>query len=176
MSGTHHCYLKVTPFPKQAQTDLLNKYNVNFSSIGHWLSFLKKCIQFLYSAGRTKLRLANSTIFGCTKKAGTNLSICRIYCPCWVHGKWISVKYPESKEIMSKDWQVRVEFLLCEMCPNTEFFLVRVFPHSDWILRDAKYLSVFSSNAGKYGPEKTPYLGIFHAVFYVTIELSRPRW
>ena len=22
------------------------------------------------------------------------------------------------------------------MCPNTEFFLVRIFPHSDWIRRD----------------------------------------
>ena len=28
-----------------------------------------------------------------------------------------------------------------------------------------KYLSVFSPNAGKYGPEKTPYLDTFHTVF-----------
>ena len=34
---------------------------------------------------------------------------------------------------------------LQEKCLNTEFFLVRIFPHSD------KYLSVFSPNAGKYG-------------------------
>ena len=33
-----------------------------------------------------------------------------------------------------------------------------------FLLRDTKYLSVFSPNAGKYGPEKTPYLDIFHAV------------
>ena len=33
-------------------------------------------------------------------------------------------------------------------------FLVRIFPHSDWIRRDTKYLSVFSPNVGKYGPEK----------------------
>ena len=33
----------------------------------------------------------------------------------------------------------------------------------DWIRRD-QYLSVFSLNAGKYGPEKTPYLDTFHAV------------
>ena len=26
------------------------------------------------------------------------------------------------------------------------------------------YLSVFSPNAGKYGPEKTPYLDTFHTV------------
>ena len=32
-------------------------------------------------------------------------------------------------------------------------FLVRIFPHSDWIRSNTKYLSVFSSNVGKYGPE-----------------------
>ena len=31
-------------------------------------------------------------------------------------------------------------------------------------VRDTPYLSVFSPNAGKYGPEKSPYLDIFHAV------------
>ena len=33
-------------------------------------------------------------------------------------------------------------------------FLVCVFPHSDWVI----------PNAGKCGPEKTPYLDNFHAV------------
>ena len=34
------------------------------------------------------------------------------------------------------------------------------------------YVSVFSSNAGKYGPEKTPYLDTFHAVpVYLVDEL-----
>ena len=34
-------------------------------------------------------------------------------------------------------------------------FLVRIFPHSDWIQRgDTEYLPVFSPNAGKYRPEK----------------------
>ena len=31
-------------------------------------------------------------------------------------------------------------------------------------LNNTKHLSVFSPNAGKYGPEKTPYLDSFHAV------------
>ena len=35
-----------------------------------------------------------------------------------------------------------------------EVFLVRVFLHSKWIWRDTPYISVFSPNAGKYGPEK----------------------
>ena len=46
------------------------------------------------------------------------------------------------------------------MYPNT----ARIFPYSDGIRRDTKYLSVFSPNAGKYEPEKTPYLDTFHPV------------
>ena len=53
---------------------------------------------------------------------------------------------------------------LREKCPNTEFFLVLIFPHSDWIRRDILYLYVFGPNEGKYGPEKIPYLDTFHAV------------
>ena len=29
---------------------------------------------------------------------------------------------------------------------------------------DTEYISVFSPNAGKYGPEKSPYLNTFHGV------------
>ena len=54
--------------------------------------------------------------------------------------------------------------LLRGKCPNMEWFLVRIFPHSDWIQRDASYLSVFIPNVGKCGPDVTPYLDIFHAV------------
>ena len=55
------------------------------------------------------------------------------------------------------DWYLTLR----EKCPNTEFFLVHIFPHSDWIRRDT---SVFSPNARKYGLEKPPYLDTFHAV------------
>ena len=50
---------------------------------------------------------------------------------------------------------------LREKCPNTEFFLVRICPHSDWIRRDPEYLSVLSPNAGKYRPEKNYVFGHF---------------
>ena len=63
--------------------------------------------------------------------------------------------------IQWKNWTFHI---LREKCPNKEFFLVRIFPHSDWTRRDTEYLSVFSPNAGKYEPEKTPYLDTFHAV------------
>ena len=43
-------------------------------------------------------------------------------------------------------------------------FLVRISPHPDWIGRDTPYFSIFSPNAGKYGPEKLPTADIFHAV------------
>ena len=33
-------------------------------------------------------------------------------------------------------------------------FLARIFSHLDWIRRDIPYLSAFSPNAAKYGPEK----------------------
>ena len=53
---------------------------------------------------------------------------------------------------------------LREKCPNTEFFLVRIFPHWNWIRTDTEYLSVFSLNAVRYGPEKTQYLDTLHDV------------
>ena len=53
-------------------------------------------------------------------------------------------------------------YTLREKCPNAELFLVRIFPHSDWIRRDRP-------NAGKYRPEITPYLDTFHTVIYIKI-------
>ena len=53
---------------------------------------------------------------------------------------------------------------LREKCPNEELFLVRIFPHLNYMRRNMKYLSVFSPNAGKYRPEKTLYLDTFHVV------------
>ena len=49
---------------------------------------------------------------------------------------------------------------LREKCPYTELFLVHIFPHLYWI----RSLFVFSPKAGKYGPERAPYLDTFHAV------------
>ena len=65
---------------------------------------------------------------------------------------------------------------LREKCPNTELFLVRIFPHSDWIRRGTKYLSVFSPNAGKYGPQISPYLDTFHAVLIWSLQVTVNRF
>ena len=50
--------------------------------------------------------------------------------------------------------ETKINLSLREKCPNTDFFLVRIFPCLDWIRTDTSYLSVFSPNARKYGPEK----------------------
>ena len=48
---------------------------------------------------------------------------------------------------------------LREKCPNTEFFIVRIF------LYLTEYgESAFSPKTGEYGPEKTPYLDTFHVL------------
>ena len=48
-------------------------------------------------------------------------------------------------------------------------FLFRIFPHLDWIRRDTEYLSVFSSNAGKYGAEKIQIQAIFTQCLLLTL-------
>ena len=50
---------------------------------------------------------------------------------------------------------------LREKCPDMEFFSGPYFPAFGL---NTEYLPVFSPNAGKYGPEKTPPLDTFHAV------------
>ena len=72
-----------------------------------------------------------------------------------------------------RDTKNQTCFALRGKCPHTEFFLVRIFRHSGWMRRDNSYLSVFSSNVGKYGPEKTPYLDTFHAMVGTFIRLFR---
>ena len=62
---------------------------------------------------------------------------------------------------------------LREKCPNTELFLVRIFPHSDWIRRYTPYLSVFSPNAEKYGPEKLCIWTLFTQ--YINPKIKRDR-
>ena len=42
----------------------------------------------------------------------------------------------------------------CVKSVRIRSFLVRTFPHLDWITKDTRYLSVFSPNAGKHGPKK----------------------
>ena len=56
--------------------------------------------------------------------------------------------------------------------PYTEFFLVRIFPHLNWIRRDTEYLSLFSPNV-----RKTPYLDTFHAVsLWITLAVPPLNW
>ena len=73
----------------------------------------------------------------------------------------------------SKNESETRSFSLREKCPSTEFFLVCIFPYSDWIRRDTLYLSVFSPNAGKYASWKILYLDTFHSVSQLLIWCSK---
>ena len=77
---------------------------------------------------------------------------------------------------------VVVQFIktsLREKCLNTEFLLVGIFPHSDWIRRDTENLSVFSSNVEKYRPEKTriwtPFTHCINVVLHLQRQLHHQR-
>ena len=59
------------------------------------------------------------------------------------------------------NFEQKVKISLREKCPNTEFSRIR----SEYG-EIRSYLSIFSPNAGKSGPEKTPYLDTFHALYF----------
>ena len=67
-------------------------------------------------------------------------------------------------------WKFHCRNTLLEKCSNTEFFLVCIFSHWNWIRRDTEYLSVFSANTEKQGPEKTSYLDTFHAEMIIRLK------
>ena len=52
-------------------------------------------------------------------------------------------------------------------------FLVRIFPHLDWIQRNTPSFSVFSPNAGKYGPEKHQIGTLLRNILH-TVEIPIP--
>ena len=74
------------------------------------------------------------------------------------------------KEICNPNLHVYLRFIkpnwitMYEKFQDTEFFLFRIFPHSDWIRKDMEYLSVLRPNTRKYGPKKPPYLSTFYVV------------
>ena len=78
----------------------------------------------------------------------------------------VSIMWESFRDNIAEEGKIvrNIRITLLEKCPNKEFLLVRIFLHLDWIRRDTEYLSVFNPNAGKYRPEKTPYLDTFHAV------------
>ena len=54
-------------------------------------------------------------------------------------------------------WISRTFISLREKCPNTEFFVVRIFPHSDWVRRDTEY----PSKCGEIRTRKNSVFGHF---------------
>ena len=83
------------------------------------------------------------------------------FCCCWKLGLWrdlFEINYPWSRDNFFHMnsllfWWIMLVPLTAWKESIFGVILVRIFPHSDWIRRDIPYLSVFSPNVGKYGPE-----------------------
>ena len=56
--------------------------------------------------------------------------------------------------IVNMDLQIKYKTVITWKVSVYWVFLVRIFPHWNWIWRDTPYPSVFSLNTGKNGPEK----------------------
>ena len=48
--------------------------------------------------------------------------------------------------------------------PHTHLFLIHIFLYSNWLRRFTRWISIFSPNTRKYGPDITPYFDTFYAV------------
>ena len=77
----------------------------------------------------------------------------------WIQGyetsesseNWTFVLF--NKEYLIEDLHFFVQSNTALIVSLFGIFLVRIFPHSEWIQRDTGYLSVFGPNAEKYGPK-----------------------
>ena len=83
-----------------------------------------------------------------------------LICACYLPFRFRTINLNNCLE-HSAFFRRMVRVTLCEKCLNTELFLVRIFLYSDWIQENTDL------NTGKYGPEITPYLDTFHAVWYL---------
>ena len=77
-------------------------------------------------------------------------------------------EHPGNKLVNSPFNCVSIYILLHSVeCVQIRSFSGLYFPAFE-LNTDNSYVSVFSPNAGKYGPEKTSYLDTFHAVSKIT--------
>ena len=79
----------------------------------------------------------------------------------------IKPKIITSLSVGTKSAQFIYSFLtLREKCPNTELFLIHIFPHSDWIGRDLRSLRI-QSECGKIRTRNNSVFGHFsHSASY----------
>ena len=61
----------------------------------------------------------------------------------------------------------------CVKSVRIRSFPVHIFPHSVWIRRDIKYVSVFSTNAEKCRPEKPQIRTLFSQWIVLTLQVGR---
>ena len=76
----------------------------------------------------------------------------------WKNMKYLFLyKYCTIKVVYVEVMPIIVEELICHTLRKVSIFgvfLIRIFPHLDWIRRLAEQIFVFNPNVGKYRPEK----------------------
>ena len=80
-------------------------------------------------------------------------------------GWFLTLKTKFHPKTLVEDFQNYRGRSLREKCPDTEFFQVRIFPHSDWIRRVSLHIK---SKCGKIRTRKNSVSGhISHSAYYV---------
>ena len=76
----------------------------------------------------------------------------------WKNMKYLFLyKYCTIKFVYVEVMSIVVEEIICHTLSKVSIFrvfLIRIFPHLDWIRRLAEHIFVFNPNVGKYRPEK----------------------
>ena len=81
-------------------------------------------------------------------------------------GKPVELQFCEYANIAISDAQITCIVAHCHCVKSVQIlsYFWSVFSYIRTECGEIRYLSVFSPNTGKYGPEITPYLDTFHAV------------
>ena len=103
---------------------------------------MKLCLYVCFLADQI---FKNSECFPMTKKL-SQAFVSKQVAKTFQHSAKQSVEILKSSE-ETKSWVQCLKTSLREKCPNTEFFLVRIFPHSDWIRRDTPVQAVVDFNS-----------------------------
>ena len=108
----------------------------------------RSCWSIKYMSIRRRYHTIRTQTIQNTQKRLNNLNV-------WSRNNNLLLNGASTKYIIFPTTKIKQKFLqdseysfdptLCENCPNMEFFLVRIFPHSDWIRRDTLLIKAYWS-------------------------------
>ena len=101
---------------------------------------------------RDILRSANKIL----SKVFCTVTVTSAFRECKTNGLSVHI-HPSVSCLFFLCWFFMLSFILIQCVKSVRFWvtLVRIFPHSDWIRRDTKHLSVFTPNVKKCVKKRT---------------------